>query len=178
MFKNAKNHNRYVITFVNFVVTRVPAPKISYGSLKELPADAINDPLRIREKIIDIRNQKLPLVDEIGSAGSFFKNPVISKDKFELVKKIIEHDGACSKAVPHYQVNDGIKIPAAWLIDYCGLKGATSGGASVWHKQPLVIVNTTGRASAADIVSLEQHIINTVREKFGIILEPEVEHIM
>ena len=177
MFKHPDNKHRYLITFVSFAVSVTPSPKISYGSLKELQRLDCLTPLQVRDAIISIRNSKLPKVEEIGSAGSFFKNPVVTSDKFEEVKRIIESDGGDSDSVPHYVADAGVKIPAAWLIDQCGLKGAKCGGAAVWHKQPLVIVNATGHATAADILSLEQKIINTVSNRFGIRLEPEVEHI-
>jgi UDP-N-acetylmuramate dehydrogenase len=80
--------------------------------------------------------------------------------------------------VPHYELPDGgVKIPAAWLIEQCGLKGAELGEAAVYHKQPLVIINKTGSAKPQDIIALEQKIIDSVKAKFGIELSPEVEHI-
>jgi UDP-N-acetylmuramate dehydrogenase len=69
------------------------------------------------------------------------------------------------------------KIPAAWLIEQCGWKGKTVGNAGVWHLQPLVLINATGKASAQEIINLENAIINSVRNNFGIELHPEVEHI-
>lgn len=128
--------------------------------------------------IIKVRNKKLPEVDEIGSAGSFFKNPVVDKSIFEHIREqACRITGQNDVIVPHYDVSDGIKIPAAWLIDRCGLKGTVCGGAAVWDNQPLVIVNKTGNASAKDIVELENKIIETVEATFGVTLHPEVEHI-
>ena len=81
-------------------------------------------------------------------------------------------------SVPHYDVGpDQVKIPAAWLIEQCGLKGARLGEAAVYDKQPLVIVNATGTARPEDILALERKVIDSVRQKFGIELSPEVEHI-
>ncbi len=83
-----------------------------------------------------------------------------------------------SYEVPHYVLPDGmIKVPAAWMIEQCGWKGRRSGGAAVYDKQPLVIVNYTGEAYPEEIVGLEKRIIASVSEKFGIALHPEVEHI-
>ena len=80
--------------------------------------------------------------------------------------------------VPHYDLPDGtVKIPAAWMIEQCGWKGRRSGGAAVWEKQPLVIVNYTGEAYPEEIISLERRIIASVKAKFGVGLHPEVEHI-
>ena len=79
--------------------------------------------------------------------------------------------------MPHYEVGDSIKVPAAWMIEQCGFKGARSGGAQVYQKQPLVIVNASGTASPEDIIGLEQQIIKTIEQKYGITLHPEVEHV-
>ena len=81
-------------------------------------------------------------------------------------------------SVPHFEVGpDQIKIPAAWLIEQCGLKGVRLGEAAVYERQPLVIVNATGTARPEDILALERKVIDSVRQKFGIELSPEVEHI-
>ena len=81
-------------------------------------------------------------------------------------------------SVPHFEVGpDQIKIPAAWLIEQCGLKGVRLGEAAVYERQPLVIVNATGTARPGDILALERKVIDSVRQKFGIELSPEVEHI-
>ena len=132
-------------------------------------------PMLVRDVIVSIRKQKLPEPDQTGSAGSFFKNPVVTGDVFE---RICSAEGE----VPHYLVRqiDGstlYKIPAAWMIERCGWKGKSLGNAAVYEKQPLVIVNATGKASAAEIVSLENAIVESVRDRFGVLLSPEVEHI-
>jgi UDP-N-acetylmuramate dehydrogenase len=81
-------------------------------------------------------------------------------------------------SVPHFEVGpDQIKIPAAWLIEQCGLKGVRLGEAAVYERQPLVIVNATGTARPEDIIALERKVIDSVLQKFGIELSPEVEHI-
>ncbi len=177
MFKKPENKNRYIITYVNFMLSSTPAPHTGYGSLKELSPEETATPLLIRNAIVSIRNQKLPAVDEVGSAGSFFKNPIVNEKIFEELNAKLAAEASSVVTIPHYRVDDGIKIPAAWLIDQCGLKSVRIGGAAVWHKQPLVIVNASGDATAADILSLEQHITSSVFERFGIKLEPEVEHI-
>lgn len=131
----------------------------------------------IREAIIGIRRQKLPAVEELGSAGSFFCNPVISREHFRRIEAIARADNGPDYQVPHYEVGDSIKVPAAWMIEQCGFKGARSGGAQVYQKQPLVIVNASGTASPEDIIGLEQQIIKTIEQKYGITLHPEVEHV-
>ena len=131
----------------------------------------------IRQAIIGIRRQKLPAVEELGSAGSFFCNPVISREHFRRIEAIAREDNGPDYQVPHYEVGDSIKVPAAWMIEQCGFKGARSGGAQVYQKQPLVIVNASGTASPEDVVDLEQQIIDAIAAKYGITLHPEVEHI-
>ena len=134
-------------------------------------------PQFIRDTIIGIREQKLPDPKEIGSAGSFFCNPVIDREHFERIVSIAKAENGPDYEVPHYDVGEKVKVPAAWMIDQCGFKGMRLGGAQVYPKQPLVIVNATGSATPEEIVALEQRVIGTIREKYGIELHPEVEHV-
>ena len=134
-------------------------------------------PTDIRETIIGIRREKLPDPEEVGSAGSFFCNPVIDREHFGRIVAIARAENGPAYEVPHYEVGDRVKVPAAWMIDQCGFKGMRLGGAQVYPKQPLVIVNATGEASPAEIVALEQRIIGTIRDKYGVELHPEVEHV-
>ena len=165
-------------------------------------------PMMVRKVIIKIRKEKLPEPSVVGSAGSFFKNPVISREHFERIEAAAKAEFGPDYKVPHYIIetepspchpepspchpepsschperSEGsspeqlIKIPAAWMIEQCGWKGRRSGGAAVWEKQPLVIVNYTGEAYPEEIVGLEKRIIASVKAKFGVELHPEVEHI-
>ena len=165
-------------------------------------------PMMVRKVIIRIRKEKLPEPSVVGSAGSFFKNPVISREHFERIEAAAKAEFGHDYKVPHYIIetepsschpepsschpepsschperSEGsspeqlIKIPAAWMIEQCGWKGRRSGGAAVWEKQPLVIVNYTGEAYPEEIVGLEKRIIASVKAKFGVELHPEVEHI-
>ncbi len=162
---------RYIITSVLLRLSRKPRPRLSYKGLEGVDASS---PATVREAVIKIRRSKLPDPEELGSAGSFFKNPVISAMDFA---KVI--DAAQGEAVPHFLLEGGfVKVPAAWLIDQCGFKGEKEGGAQVYEKQPLVIVNGSGEASPADVLELERRIIASVHERFGITLHPEVEHII
>ncbi|MGN1226066.1 MAG: UDP-N-acetylmuramate dehydrogenase [Candidatus Cryptobacteroides sp.] len=171
IFKQEEFKGRYIITGVLFRLSRVACPKIEYGALKSAFSQTPSEPMQVREEIIRIRNSKLPAVEEIGSAGSFFKNPVVSPLKFAQICEGYQ-------TVPHYLLPGGfVKIPAAWLIEQCGLKGASVGGAAVYDKQPLVLVNRSGEAKAEEILALEKKITDGVQEKFGIVLQPEVEHI-
>ena len=142
-----------------------------------VPGDTCLTPQVIRDTIIAIRRKKLPDPEEVGSAGSFFCNPVISKEHFEQIVAIAKADNGPDYEVPHYVVGDMIKVPAAWMIEQCGFKGATNGGAQVYQNQPLVIVNASGHASPEDVIGLEHTIISTIEKKYGITLHPEVEHL-
>ena len=114
----------------------------------------------------------------MGSAGSFFKNPVITAEHFARIEAAVRSELGAEYKVPHYDLPDGmVKVPAAWMIEQCGWKGRRSGGAAVYDKQPLVIVNYTGDAYPEEIVGLERRIIASVKAKFDIDLHPEVEHI-
>ncbi len=171
MFKERENKGRYVVTSVLFRLSRSKGPQLGYKGLSEsFDGRTPSSPTEVREAVIKLRRAKLPDPEEIGNAGSFFKNPVVSEAEFRRISP----DGSA----PHFLLPGGeVKIPAAWLIDSCGLKGASVGGASVYEKQPLVIVNRSGEASASDILALEKKIVDTVRERFGVELTAEVEHI-
>ena len=134
-------------------------------------------PQIIRETIIGIREKKLPDPAKVGSAGSFFCNPVIERDHFARIVALARAENGPDYEVPHYEVGEKVKVPAAWMIDQCGFKGMRLGGAQVYPNQPLVIVNATGDASPQDIIALEQRVIDTIQDKYGITLHPEVEHV-
>ena len=173
-FKHEKG--RYIVTRVTFCLTRRYCPSLGYGNIKAAlegrDLEALT-PADMRDAIIRIRREKLPDPAEIGSAGSFFKNPVISKEHFYRILASVP-----DVKVPHFDLPDGmVKVPAAWMIDTCGFRGAVRGGAKVFEKQPLVIVNDSGSASPEDIIALEDEVIAAVRDRFGVILHPEVEHI-
>ena len=200
-FKDPEIKGRYIVTHVVFALSRTPQPKLDYGHLKEAVdchfdrAERVEKsltPALIRKVIIKIRKEKLPEPSVMGSAGSFFKNPVISAEHYACIEAAAKAEFGSDYKVPHYVVEDPvchceeqsdvaichmIKIPAAWLIEQCGWKGKRSGGAAVYDKQPLVIVNYTGEAYPEEIVGLERRIIASVKAKFDIELHPEVEHI-
>ncbi|MBR4826755.1 MAG: UDP-N-acetylmuramate dehydrogenase [Bacteroidales bacterium] len=168
MFK--ETGGRYVITSVLLRVSRKPRPRLEYKGLAGIDASS---PQAVRDAVIAIRRTKLPDPEELGSAGSFFKNPVVSAEDFVRIC-----NAAPGVTVPHFVLSGGmIKVPAAWLIDQCGFKGEREGGAAVYEKQPLVIVNATGSATPEDVLELERRIIATVHERFGVSLHPEVEHL-
>ncbi len=182
-FKNPEVKGRYVVTHVVFALSREPQPKLEYGHIKEAVlaagvSEAGLTPAVIRKVIVKTRKEKLPEPSVMGSAGSFFKNPVISREHFDKIEAAAKAEKGTDYNVPHYELPDGmIKVPAAWMIEQCGWKGRRSGGAAVYDKQPLVIVNCTGEAYPEEIIGLERRIIASIKEKFGVELHPEVEHV-
>ena len=182
IFKDPEIKGRYIVTHVVFQLSRTPQPKLDYGHLNDAVNAAAGDgaltPALIRRVIIKIRKEKLPEPSVMGSAGSFFKNPVISPEHFARIEAAAKAEHGPDYKVPHYDLPDStVKIPAAWMIEQCGWKGKSSGNAAVYDKQPLVIVNYTGDAYPEEIIGLEKRIIESVSRKFGIELHPEVEHI-
>ena len=167
IFKN-ELRGQYIITGVTYRLDKQFVPKLDYGNLRgEVGANPT--PMDVREAVIRIRRQKLPEVSELGSAGSFFKNPIVPREQYEAIAAQYER-------VPHFDQDGGVKIPAAWLIEQCGWKGKTLGGAQCYAKQPLVLVNT-GNATPQDVITLAQNICDSVHDKFGITISPEVNYI-
>ena len=182
IFKSPEFKGRYIVTHVVFFLGRYGKPKLDYGHLREAveTAAAGKDitPDIIRRTIIKIRKEKLPEPSVMGSAGSFFKNPIVSAEHFSRIEAAAKAELGSDYKVPRYDLPDGtVKVPAAWLIEQCGWKGKRSGGAAVYDKQPLVIVNYTGDAYPEEIVGLEKRIVASVKAKFDIGLHPEVEHV-
>ncbi|MEO6683358.1 MAG: UDP-N-acetylmuramate dehydrogenase, partial [Ginsengibacter sp.] len=142
-----KYKGRFVILNVTFALNTVPVFNTSYGAIeqqlelmnvKELSVQAISD------AVIAIRTSKLPDPENTGNAGSFFKNPVVSTDKFQTIKDIFYSFSNASgvQDIPFYKIgDDSIKIPAAWLIEQCGWKGYRKGDAGCYDKQALVLIN-------------------------------------
>ena len=185
IFKDPEIKGRYIVTHVVFELSNTPQPKLEYGHLREAVAAIVGEfssskltPELIRKVIIKIRKEKLPEPSVMGSAGSFFKNPVVPAEHFQKIESAAKAELGADYKVPHYDLPDGIvKIPAAWMIEQCGWKGRRSGGAAVYDKQPLVIVNYTGEAYPEEIIGLEKRIIASVKAKFDVELNPEVDHI-
>ena len=174
---------RYIVTGVIFKVSETPDPVLDYGHVREAVIESFGagaleklTPAMVRATVTTIRKTKLPEVEEFGSAGSFFRNPCVAKDVYIKVCETAQNESLGE--VPHFDLEDGsVKIPAAWLIDKCGWKGKSHGGAAVFQKQPLVIVNQTGESSPDDVVALAKAIQDSVKERFGIDLNREVEYV-
>ena len=162
--------NRYLITHVTYRLSTVFEPHLDYGNIRsELDRKGITEPTakELRDVIIDIRKAKLPDPQVEGNAGSFFMNPIVSREKYEQL-------AAQFAGMPHYEVDAAhVKIPAGWMIDQCGWKGKSLGHAGVHDKQALVLVNRGG-ATGREIVALCDAIRCDVRDKFGIDIHPEV----
>lgn len=162
--------NQYLITQVDFRLSREFHPHLDYGNIRaELQRRGIVEPTarQLRDVIIDIRRAKLPDPELLGNAGSFFVNPVVSRELFERLL-------AQYPAMPHYYVDEHHeKVPAGWLIEQCGWKGRSMGRAGVHDKQALVLVNLGG-ATGSEIVALCHAIQHDVEQQFGISLQPEV----
>jgi len=160
--------NMYFITDVTFRLNLNHKYVIDYGDIRyELTKNDMQVNLfNIKSVIADIRNRKLPDPKITGNAGSFFKNPLVSNTIFENLKE--KHPNI--KAFPN---GEGYKLAAAWLIEECGWKGKTFGKAAVHRNQALVIINIDN-ANGNDILQLSKAIQDSVFEKFGVFLEPEV----
>ncbi|WGH76382.1 UDP-N-acetylmuramate dehydrogenase [Tenacibaculum tangerinum] len=170
IFKN-KAKGKYVLTSVSFQLTKNNHKlNTSYGAIEaELSLKGITNPTikDISDAVIAIRQSKLPDPKEIGNSGSFFKNPVISKEHFEKLQKKYAN-------IPSYVVSaTEVKVPAGWLIEQSGFKGKRFGNYGVHEKQALVLVNYGG-ASGKEIYELAQQIQHTVKDIFDIPLEIEV----
>ena len=192
LFKRDRK-GRYIVTSVIFRLSADPKPILDYGHIRSavesvrtdrgiqkgsVPSGpAVQNGLEVG-KVVPIRKEKLPEPDETGSAGSFFKNPVVPKSDYDRVASIAALYLGEGCTVPHYDAGSGfVKIPAAWLIEQCGWKGYREGNVGVYDRQPLVIINATGKATPDEVIALEDKIVSSVHSRFGITLTPEVEHI-
>ncbi|MBP5458472.1 MAG: UDP-N-acetylmuramate dehydrogenase [Paludibacteraceae bacterium] len=165
-----KHHPNYIVTKVTYLLRSEAGYQynVSYGNLlKAIPAETAFSLALIRKTIIDVRNSKLPDPKEIGSAGSFFKNPIVERALYESLSKDYPD-------MPFYELPDGmVKIPAGWLIDQCGWKGKQVERAGVYEKQALVLVNRGG-ATGKEVWNLAEQIVASVQKKFSITISPEV----
>lgn len=178
IFKLQENRNRYVITHINLFIPANNSPKLKYGNLESALSGMELTPLSVRNSVIAIRESKLPSPHKVGSAGSFFMNPILSVGEFNDLLLHVSKKFGDDISVPRYILESGeYKIPAAWLIEKAGWKGRSLGNAACWHLQPLVLVNATGNATPNEILELEKSIIDDVKAIFGITLVPEVDHI-
>ena len=168
--------DKYIITVVNYRLLLNGTLNLEYRGLKEAyesvrtEQPSMPELLAARHAVMRVRRQKLPEVGVIGSAGSFFMNPAVSRQT--AIRLVAQYPD-----IPHFANNDGtVKIPAAWLIEQTGWKGYREGDAGVYDKQPLVLVNY-GHATGKEIAALAEKIQNSVMRKFGIALKTEVIYV-
>lgn len=164
-----KEKGKYFILNVSLKLQKEPNFHCDYGDIKKVLAENFNHVINIKnisDAVIQIRKSKLPDPHEIGNAGSFFKNPIITKTQFEALQK--EYS-----SIPFFYQTGGVKIPAAWLIEQCNWKGFRENDYGVHQRQALVLVNYKN-AKGKDILHLSEKIITSVKQKFNIQLEPEV----
>lgn len=162
--------NQYIVSYVTLRLDKHPRFSLTYGNLEaELAGCPQIDLDAVRRAVITVRRRKLPDPEQLGNAGSFFMNPVVSENRFAELKS--KHPD-----MPFYPAEGGVKIPAGWLIEQCGFKGKNYGQASVYEKQALVLVNR-GEADGSEIALLADLIMETVANRFGIGLTPEVKYI-
>jgi UDP-N-acetylmuramate dehydrogenase len=168
VFKNIYK-DQFIITSVTYRLNKEPVFNTSYGAIRhelenmeveDLSLDAISS------AVINIRTSKLPDPRKLGNAGSFFKNPQVSMEKFLSLKDE-------NAAIVAYPQGKGMKLAAGWLIEQCGWKGYRKGDAGCYPKQALVLVNY-GNATGKEIYELSEEIIASVKKKFGVELEREV----
>lgn len=165
-----KLKNQFIITSVTFQLSKKPVFHIDYGAIKqELDAMNVSDlsVKAISDAVISIRSSKLPNPKEIGNAGSFFKNPEVSANVYHKLKAEFPN------LVAYPLDNSNYKLAAGWLIEQSGLKGFREGDAGVHKLQALVLVNY-GLATGNQIYELSTHVLQTVKAKFGVDLEREV----
>lgn len=178
IFKHEPAGSRYIITDVTIRLKHEAMPCLSHGRLKERVGESPCTPDDVRRAVAAIRREVLPQVDETGSAGSFFKNPIIPESQLERVSQLAARHGIEITGMPVFASDEGrVKLSAAWLIDRAGWKGVTRGNVGTWPRQPLVIVNLTGHASGTEVATLATDIATDVKYKFGVELHTEVEYL-
>ncbi len=158
-----------MITYVYFKLQKQGIPVLQYGGVAEVCAErglVHPTPMDIARVIIDIRKSKLPDVGEIGMAGSFFKNPVVSEEYFITLQKRFP-------TILHFKSDEGIKIPAGWLLEFLGYKGFQDGNVGNYDKHALVVTHN-GQGTGREVWDHVQNIIQKTYDIFGIQLEPEV----
>lgn len=170
VFKHAKG--RYVITSVTLRLRHGEAPDISYKDLTEYFMRTGNDTpsvKEVRDAVIEIRRAKLPDWTTWGTAGSFFKNPIVSSEKFDVLRRTYP-------GIPGFPTEDRrVKVSLGWILDnVCNVKGVCKGRVCAYEKQALVLVTQPG-ATAAEVVDFSRMLIDLVKEKTGIEIEGEVE---
>jgi UDP-N-acetylmuramate dehydrogenase len=172
LFKKKRSRGHFIIFNVTLKLHKNLLPKLSYSLLRMYLKDKkINNPTlkQIRNAVLVIRRQKLVDPKEYGNAGSFFKNPIISKEKYERLRNSFPN-------IPNYPEDNGrIKIPAGWLVEKAGWRGKSYKNVGVSQKHALILINSTGKATAKEVLGMVDKIKNDVRIYFNIELDTEVQ---
>jgi UDP-N-acetylmuramate dehydrogenase len=165
-FFKTEEGRHFIVLEVTFRLSKEPKPNISYKDLKEYGFSELS-PQSIRSAVLEIRSKKFPDLSKVGTAGSFFKNPIISQTHFDTLKKKYPE-------LPFFAAKNGVKVPLAFILDkVCDLKGFAKGPVGLFQNQPLVLVNTGG-ATAKEIRDFVAGIKKIVKDKTGIDIEEEV----
>lgn len=169
IFKH-KLFEKVIITAVIYQLSKTPSPRLDYGTLRpEVEKGGEISPAAIRRAVKAIRDSKLPDPKVTGNAGSFFKNPILPREKVEALK--VKYP-----AMPIYEVagqSDKLKIATGWMIDHLGWKGKRVGRAGVHANQALVLINC-GDATGSEVIALAEQICHQVKDEFGVDISPEV----
>ena len=167
----AGEKGRHIVTYVTYRLQKSACFKLSYGNLKDKVEELGGPTLaNVRCAVCEIREAKLPNPEQVGSAGSFFMNPIVDAAKAAVLKE--EYP-----AMPQYQLADGrVKLSAGWLIEQCGWKQTPHEHVGVYRHQALVVVNLGG-ATGREVLDFAQAVVASVKEKFGVCLNMEVNAI-
>ena len=165
-FKTSEGRE-WVITQVQFSLSKTPQPVLTYPDLLELSKQSVISQRDIRMTLIEIRSKKFPDWHTVGTAGSFFKNPIVSETKFQTLKEAY-------KDLPSYPHEGLVKIPLGYVLDkICGLKGQYHGAVGLYENQALVLVAEPS-ATAKEVTDFVTYVSQLVEEKTGLVIEPEV----
>ena len=167
LFKKAEG-KKYIVMEVTYRLSLTPNPKLEYRDLQNYFHDATPSLTEIRDAVIEIRSKKFPDWNEVGNAGSFFKNPVITAERFKALQEKYQD-------LPGYVTDTGsVKIPLGWILDkVLALRGLQEGNVGTYKEQALVLINC-GNATAQEIQSFANSIIAKIKNTMGIVVEWEV----
>ncbi|OHV13087.1 UDP-N-acetylmuramate dehydrogenase [Kushneria phosphatilytica] len=169
IFKKERAGELFIV-HLELRLSRYAVPRLDYGHLRqrldELYGSMAPTSAQVAEAVTSLRRERLPDPALLGNAGSFFKNPVVDRARFESLGRLYSN-------MPHYPTSDGrVKLAAGWLIEQCGFRGYRDGPVGVHDHQALVLVHHGG-GSASELMTLAERIRDAVREQFGVMLEPE-----
>ncbi len=178
---NSSAKGKYIIFDIIFRLSALPKPVLNYRDLNIKFSKGSPKISEIRHAVIEIRNKKFPFPQKAinGNAGSFFKNPILSVEDYKQLKSVLGLNFGAEVIEKldskKFEELNQIKVPAAYLIELCGLKDLELGGAAINQNQPLVIINKTGQATAKDVLGLAEKVKTEVLKRTGLSLQFEPE---